>query len=115
MGKMMHDTKNVGIAVLAVLGLGCFTPGAALADETAVHVAHDHLDPREVSVKVGDSVSFHNHAHDHPAHIIVAEDGSFRSPPLSGDDYWSHTFTKPGTHVYGVDGHEKTSGKIVVK
>ena len=35
-------------------------PGPAAADELMIHVSHNKLDPTEVSVSVGDTVTFHN-------------------------------------------------------
>lgn len=116
MSEMLNSKISLlGISGLLVVWLGFFPPELLHAEEVMVHVAHDHVDPDVTVIKVGDMVSFHNHSHDHPAHIVAAEDGSFISLPLEGNDYWSYTFTKPGTYVYGVKNHPHAKGKIVVK
>ena len=72
------------------------TRAAAAADATMVQVGHNRLDPAEVSIAVGDTVTFHNLDAMPGGHTIVAGDGSFQSPPLGKDESWSHSFAEPG-------------------
>ena len=97
------------IALVAVLG----APLAAAADVT-VQVGHNRLEPAEVSVSVGDAVTFHNQDAMPGGHTIVADDGSFESPPLDKDQKWSHTFETAGKHAYHIKQHPKATGVVVV-
>ena len=108
--ESMRREIGFGIAIaLLTFGLG------ATAGETMVHVGHNRLDPAEVSIAVGDPVVFHNMDEMPGGHSIVADDGSFSSPPLAKNESWSHTFPEPGTHLYHIKEHAAAKGKVVVK
>jgi plastocyanin len=97
------------LAALVTLPLG------ADAEETMVHVGHNRLDPAEVSIPAGDAVIFHNMDEMPGGHTIVADDGSFSSPPLAKDEKWSHTFAEPGAYAYHIKEHPDAKGKVVVE
>lgn len=90
-------------------------PVAALADDVMVHVGHNRIDPAEVTIRVGDSVVFHNLDEMPGGHTIVADDGSFESPPLAKDQSWTHTFDAPGTVAYHIKEHPGANGLVVVE
>jgi plastocyanin len=89
--------------------------GPALGDDVTVHVGHNRLDPAEVSIAVGDTVTFHNMDEMPGGHTIVADDGSFQSPALAKDDSWTHTFTEAGSYGYHIKEHADAKGKVVVE
>lgn len=89
--------------------------GPAIADDAVVKVGHNRLDPSELAVEPGTTVSFHNEDRMPGGHTIVADDGSFESPGLAKDESWSHTFDEPGTYGYSIKEHPSAKGKIVVK
>jgi plastocyanin len=88
---------------------------AASAGDAEVTVGHNRLDPATLTVKVGTTVVFHNVDAMPGGHTVVADDGSFASPPLAKDESWSHTFEKPGRHPYTIQQHPKTRATIVVE
>jgi plastocyanin len=103
-----------------VLVYGAFSalltmPVWATAGDITVQVGHNRLEPPEISIAAGDSVSFHNQDEMPGGHTLVADDGSFESPPLGKDTSWSHTFAQPGTYVYHIKQHAGAKGRIVVK
>jgi plastocyanin len=108
--ESMRREIGFGIAI-ALLAFGL----SATAGETMVHVGHNRLDPAELSIAVGDTVVFHNMDEMPGGHSIVADDGSFASPPLAKNESWSHTFSEPGTHPYHIKEHETAKGKIIVE
>ena len=69
------------------------------AGEVMVHVGHNKLDPSELKVAAGTTVVFHNLDAMPGGHTIVADDGSFESPPLAKDESWSHSFQEIGIHA----------------
>ncbi len=99
-----------GLAALTLLA----APLAAYT-ETTVEVGHNHLSPAEVSIEAGETVTFHNRDAMPGGHTIVADDGSFSSPPLDKDEDWSHAFEKAGTYPFHIKEHPSAEGKIVVK
>jgi plastocyanin len=86
-----------------------------LAGTTVVKVGHNRLEPAEVTVAVGSTVTFHNEDEMPGGHTLVAADGSFESPPLAKDEEWSHTFEKAGTYTYTIKQHPTAKGSITVK
>jgi plastocyanin len=73
------------------------------------------VDPAELKIKAGDTVVFHNMQEMPGGHTVVADDGSFESPPLAKDEQWKHTFEKPGTYGIHVKQHPMAKGKVIVE
>ena len=49
--------------------------------ETLVEVGHNRLEPAAITIKSGDTVTFVNKDQMPGGHTIVADDGTFSSPP----------------------------------
>ena len=99
--------------LFSVLVLGFAT--AALASDVTVTIRHGALEPPEVIVAMGDTVTFHNVDKMPGGHSIMADDGSFESPGLGAGDSWSHTFKKLGMFPYHVGEHPNVKGKVIVE
>jgi plastocyanin len=71
--------------------------------------------PRELSVSVGDTVTWINR--DDVPHTATSKDdpGTFDSKALDTDDKYSFTFTKPGTYSYYCKVHTHMTASIIVK
>lgn len=91
------------------------TPLWTAAAEVTVEVGHKRLEPAEVSIGVGDTVTFHNQDEMPGGHTIVADDGSFQSPALGAGDKWSHTFEAPGSTTYHIKEHPESKGTVTAK
>ena len=89
-------------------------PLIAAADAT-VQVGHNRLDPVNVTIQAGESVTFHNQDRMPGGHTIVADDGGFSSPPLEQDGSWSQTFDGVGTHSYHIEQHPGAKGTVTVE
>ncbi len=102
--------------------------GAAVTAALLVVVAPDRGSPRELTVSVGDEVTW-THRDGEQVHSVTAEDGSFDSNPLcsagnpkesmSDHDTFKHTFGAEGRFPYfsktnGGPGGQGASGAIVV-
>ena len=85
---------------------------AAGASNQTVQITKNGFTPASVTITVGDMVTWHNA--DTSDHQVVANDGSFASPVLHGDQSYSHTFTGAGTVKYH-DTYSKSTGSVVVK
>ena len=84
------------------------------ANRTAeVRVDNFTFGPQSLTVPVNTTVTWVNR--DDIPHVIVSDDGVFRSKALDTDDKYSYTFTKAGTYPYFCGIHPKMIGKIVVQ
>jgi hypothetical protein len=46
---------------------------------------------------------------------LVADDGSFRSPPIDPGDTWRIRFERTGLHDYHIEQNPSVEGRIVVE
>ena len=105
------SARTIAIAFAAAALLVSATARAA---GPTVTVGHNRIDPAQVSVKAGGSVTFHNVDEMPGGHTIAADDGSFTSPPLKKDESFTQKFDKPGTvHIHIVQ-HPGAKGEIDV-
>ena len=100
--------------LLAAL-LGLALPLAGRADDATIQVGHNRLEPAEVTISVGDSVTFHNVDEMPGGHTVVADDGSFASPPLAKDQQWSRVFEAPGAYGIHIEQHPGAKATIRVE
>src|SRR2546423_14954449 len=93
-----------------------------------VSIQHHQFDPRELTVNVGDEVTW-THRDGEQVHSVTADDGSFDSNPdcsagnpkacMSDHDTFKHTFGAEGRYPYfskplGAPGGQGASGVVVV-
>jgi plastocyanin len=114
-----HPTPTVQIAAILlgalVFGLASAAPQARADEGPTVTVGHNRIEPAQVTIEAGGSVTFHNVDAMPGGHTVVADDGSFESPPLEKDQKWSHAFESPGSHRIRIKQHPNATGEIVVK
>lgn len=104
--------RSHALALVAALS---FAAAPALAGDVTVKLGHNRIDPAEVTIGVGDTVTWVNEQEMPGGHAVVADDGSFESPGLDVGESYSHTFNKPGRVEYGLKQHPKARGTIVVE
>ena len=78
-----------------------------------VRVDNFTFGPKSLTVPVNTTVTWINR--DDIPHVIVSDDGVFRSKALDTDDKYSFTFTKAGTYPYFCGIHPTMVGQIVVQ
>jgi len=71
------------------------------------------FNPKQITVKVGDTVSWVNH--DDIPHTVTSKTQAFRSKAMDTDDKFTFTFTTPGTYAYFCALHPMMTGSIVVE
>jgi plastocyanin len=107
---------NVPLVAQAVTPTGDVAP-AAVWQPKQLSVAIDNFNftPRELSVSVGDTVTWVNH--DDVPHTASSSDdpAAFDSKALDTDDKYSFTFAKPGTYKYYCKVHPHMTGSVVVR
>jgi len=86
---------------------------SAGSSPVVVHIASFAFDPADLTVHVGDTVTFIND--DNVAHTATASDKSFDSGNLDQNAKWSHTFNTAGTFPYACAYHSMMKGTITVK
>lgn len=79
---------------------------------TTVNITNFAFAPANLSVKVGDTVTWTNH--DEEPHTVVADDGSFHSPGMDTSATYSFTFTNPGSVDYICSIHPFMRGTVTV-
>ena len=100
---------------VALASAALLVAAAARAAGPTVTVGHNRIDPAKVSIKKGESVTFHNVDEMPGGHTIVADDGSFQTPPLAKDQSFEQKFEKTGTIGIHIQQHPNTKGQIIVE
>lgn len=82
---------------------------------TSVDIMGFAFSPAELTISVGDTVTWTNH--DSAPHNVVVTDGpeKFTSPTLEQGDTYSYTFTKAGTYSYYCSIHPDMQATVTVE
>lgn len=102
--------KKAVVALLAAVALVAIGPGGAAT--VAVSITKDGFAPADVTVAVGDTVTWTNN--DASARQVVANGGAFQSPVLSPGQTFSFTFTSAGRYAYRDAYSRKLRGTVEV-
>ena len=107
----MHpiNRRDFGIAVVAAMLLPV---GAARAEDVAVHIDNFVFEPAQLTVTVGQTVTWTNR--DDIPHTVVCA-GKFRSKTMDTDGTFSFTFTAPGEYKYFCSLHPHMTGAVKVE
>ena len=97
----------VATALLMLLGVT-----SVRAQQVNITIDNFTFAPQELTLKVGDSVTWTNH--DDIPHTIVSA-GKFRSKTLDTDSSFSFTFTVAGDYKYFCSLHPHMTGMIKVE
>ena len=110
----MNVTRNLAlgaIAPLVAIAIAAASPARAATIE--VKIDNFTFNPKQVTVKAGDTVTWVNH--DDIPHTVTSKTLVFRSNALDSDDKFSFTFTAPGSFDYFCSLHPMMTGTIVVE
>jgi plastocyanin len=111
----MRRSRCVALAGIALCSLLLVEHAWAGGHAVEVSLDHSHVQPERVEIKAGESVTFKNVVDMPGGHTVVADDGSFESPPLNKNESWTHSFAKPGSYKFHLKQHPGTKGEIVVQ
>jgi plastocyanin len=103
--------RNLGIRIAISAILACHMSAARCA-ESMVTIDNFTFAPAQLTVKVGDTVTWKNH--DDIPHTVVSA-GKFRSKAMDTDDSYSFTFTAAGDYKYFCSLHPHMTGTIKVE
>jgi plastocyanin len=102
-----------------ILSLGFATAAAAIlrpksahAEDIAVHIDNFVFEPKELSLKVGQTVTWTNR--DDIPHTVVCA-GKFRSKTMDTDGTFTFTFTTAGEYKYFCSLHPHMQGVVKVE
>jgi plastocyanin len=101
----------IRLTVAAALQLP-FGPSQAHAQEVKVTIDNFTFSPAELTLKVGDTVTWTNH--DDIPHTVVSA-GKFRSKAMDTDGSFSFTFSAAGDYKYFCSLHPHMTGMIKVE
>src|SRR3954465_14794829 len=87
-------------------------PGTGTGAGTAVDIPGRYFTPSDLQVLVGQTVTWSND--DVTAHSVVAENGAFRTAPLTRGTAYSFTFDQPGDYAYYCSIHRGMRGTVHV-
>ena len=107
----MHtiNRRDFGIAVVATMLLPV---GSARAEDMTVHIDNFVFEPAQLTVKVGQTVTWTNR--DDIPHTVVCA-GKFRSKTMDTDGTFSFTFAAPGDYKYFCSLHPHMTGVVKVE
>ena len=111
----MQSLRSLSRSLVFAAVLGALVASPALAGEVVVKLGHNKIEPAMVPLQAGDKVVFHNLDEMPGGHSVVADDGSFQSPPLAKDAKWTQVFEKPGSYGIHLKEHPTTKATIEVK
>ncbi len=103
--------RNLSIRLAVAAALTSQMPAAHCA-ETTVTIDNFTFAPAQLTVKVGDTVTWSNH--DDIPHTVVSA-GKFRSKAMDTDGTFSFTFTAAGEYKYFCSLHPHMTGTIKVE
>jgi amicyanin len=109
-GKHLVFATIFGLMVLAIAAL--FASSARAAD-IEVKIDNFTFNPKQVTVKAGDTVTWINH--DDIPHTVTSKTMAFRSKAMDTDDKFSFTFATPGSYAYFCSLHPHMTGSVVVE
>jgi len=99
----------------AALALVAFGVAPALAENATIKIGHGTVEPSEVTIQAGESVTFRNSKQMPGGHTVVADDGSFQSHSLAKDESYTETFDEPGRYAFHIEEHPSGTGVINVE
>ena len=107
----MHtiNRRDFGIAVVATMLLPV---GSARAEDVAVHIDNFVFEPAQLTVKVGQTVTWTNR--DDIPHTVVCA-GKFRSKTMDTDGTFTFTFATAGEYKYFCSLHPHMQGVVKVE
>jgi len=105
----LRSLGRPAVAAAIILLLGAIDTQAR---EVSVTIDNFTFVPQQLTLKVGDSVTWTNH--DDIPHTVVSA-GKFRSKTLDTDNSFSFTFTTAGDYTYFCSLHPPMTGVIKVE
>jgi amicyanin len=100
-------------AIVPLVAFAIAAASAARAAEIEVKIDNFTFNPKQITVKAGDTVTWVNH--DDIPHTVTSKTMAFRSKAMDTDDKFSFTFATPGTYAYFCALHPMMTGSIVVE
>ena len=101
------------LVLVALLAVHQSSAKGENAKQSEIRVDNFTFAPDTITVPVNSTVTWVNK--DDIPHVIVSDDGVFKSKALDTDQKYSYTFSKAGTYQYFCAIHPKMVGKVVVQ
>jgi plastocyanin len=112
-----RKARIYGAGLLAVGMLSALVmlaaPTASAANQT-ISIQHVQYNPNQLTIAVGDTVTWVNNETDGTVHSSTSDDGLWNSPDLGPGATFSFTFTQAGTFSFHCRFHPSMTGTITV-
>lgn len=108
----MHTGWSFVKRASALLALVCLS---ARADTVVVEIQNYAYAPREVKVRVGDTVRWVNREKRTSHSIVFPAEGGKESERIFPDEAWQRTFTRAGAYPYFCGPHPEMKGSVLVE
>ena len=92
----MTFARTLAFGVTVLLVAVAIVASPAWAADIEVKIDNFTFNPKQVTVKAGDTITWVNH--DDIPHTVASQTQAFRSKALDTDDKFSFTFATPGRH-----------------
>jgi plastocyanin len=109
----MTFARTLSLGAIILLEAITIAGSPVRAADTEVRIDNFTFNPKQITVKAGDTVTWVNH--DDIPHTVASQTQVFRSKALDTDDKFSFTFATPGTYPYFCALHPVMTGTIVVE
>lgn len=106
-------SRASGFAI--ALAFALLVASAPARADVTIAIGHGSFDPAQVKIKKGEAVIFHNVQEMTGGHTVVADDSSWKSPPLKLDEKFTKRFEQSGTVKFHIEQHPHVGGEIVVE
>jgi plastocyanin len=105
---------RVAFAILVATTLAASLATEARAHGPTIRVGYSGVRPAQLGIAAGTTVHFLNANAGQGVCTVVADDGSFESPPMARGEGWHFEFDRPGRYVFHVKEYTSAAGVIVV-
>jgi len=108
-----YTRRSFGSTIGLAMAAAAFLPATrARAEGTTVNIDNFTFEPKDLTVKVGTTVTWTNR--DDIPHTVVSA-GKFRSKTMDTDGTFSFTFTAAGEYKYFCSLHPHMTGSVKVE
>jgi plastocyanin len=104
---MLRNTSLIVCLTLAALSAACSMAPAQTPPAAKITVKNFGFDPPAMTVAPGTEVQWTDEG---GRHSVQADDGSFKSEPLTAGGTFKHKFDKPGVYRYFCEFHGSKGG-----
>ncbi len=105
---------GLGLAAIGTLAILLGVAPQARGHGPTIRVSYSGVRPKQLAIPAGTTVHFKNANSGPGACTVVADDGSFTSPPITRSEGWHYEFAEPGSYSFHVKEYDSARGVVLV-